>query len=68
MSAAKTASGGSSYALGTNTTIANAFAKAGKTWDDSPLSQHEIKIFYMERGGMYSNLEISMNLPKDGDC
>ena len=63
VSAAKTASGGSSYALGTNTTIANAFAKAGKTWDDSPLSQHEIKIFYMERGGMYSNLEISMNLP-----
>jgi len=72
VSAAKTASGGSSYALGTNTTIADAFAKYNankaatdpvKTWDDSPLSQHDIKIFYMERGGMYSNLEISMNLP-----
>ena len=72
VSAVKTASGGGSYALGTNTTIADAFAKYNankaatdpvKTWDDSPLSQHDIKIFYMERGGMYSNLEISMNLP-----
>lgn len=72
VSAAKTASGGSSYALGTNTTIAAAFEKYNankaaadpvKTWDDSPLSHHDIKIFYMERGGMYSNLEISMNLP-----
>ena len=72
VSATKTASGGGSYALGTNTTIADAFAKYNankaatdpvKTWDDSPLSQHDIKIFYMERGGMYSNLEISMNLP-----
>ncbi len=63
VSAAKTANGGSSYALGTSTTIADAFAKAGKTWDDSPLSHHDIKIFYMERGGMYSNLAMTMNLP-----
>ena len=63
VSAAKTANGGSAYALGTNTTIAQAFAKAGETWDDSPLSHHDIKIFYMERGGMYSNLAITMNLP-----
>ena len=65
----KTANGGSAYALGANTTIAEAFNKAaansGKDlkWDDSPLSQHDIKIFYMERGGMYSNLAITMNLP-----
>lgn len=69
VSAAKTANGGGSYALGTSTTIADAFAKAkangltDKDWDDSPLSQHDIKIFYMERGGMYSNLAITMNLP-----
>lgn len=63
VSAAKTANGGSSYALGTSTTIADAFAKAGKTWDDTPLSHHDIKIFYMERGGMYSNLAVTMNLP-----
>ncbi|MDO5138914.1 MAG: SpaA isopeptide-forming pilin-related protein, partial [Oscillospiraceae bacterium] len=63
VSAVKTANGGSAYALGANTTIAQAFAKAGKTWDDSPLSHHDIKIFYMERGGMYSNLAVTMNLP-----
>lgn len=63
VSAAKTASDGTRQALGTNTTIAEAFRRAGKTWDDSPLSQHDIQIFYMERGGMYSNLAVTMNLP-----
>ena len=63
VSAVKTASGCSSSALGASTTIAEAFRKAGKEWDDSPFSTHEVKIFYMERGGMYSNLAMEFNFP-----
>ena len=44
-------------------TIAAAFARAGKTWDGSNGSYHEIKVFYLERGGMYSNLSVEINLP-----
>lgn len=44
-------------------TIKAAFEKAGKTWDGSDGSYHEIKVFYLERGGMYSNLEMEINLP-----
>ena len=44
-------------------TIAKAFQNVGKTWDNSEGSYHEIKVFYLERGGMYSNLELTINLP-----
>ena len=44
-------------------TIKEAFEKAGKTWDGSEGSYHEIKVFYIERGGMYSNLEMEIDLP-----
>ena len=44
-------------------TIAAAFERAGKTWDGSNDTYHEIKVFYLERGGMYSNLEMEINLP-----
>lgn len=35
----------------------------GKDWDDSDYSTHDFRVFYMERGGMYSNLEVEFNLP-----
>ncbi|MBR3170647.1 MAG: fibro-slime domain-containing protein [Lachnospiraceae bacterium] len=44
-------------------TIKAAFEKAGKTWDGNDGTYHEIKVFYLERGGMYSNLEMEINLP-----
>ncbi len=44
-----------------DTTIAKQFANAGKTWD--PNGIHTIKMFYLERGGCYSNLTMSFNLP-----
>ena len=43
--------------------IAEAFRRAGKTWNGADGTYHEIKVFYLERGGMYSNLEIEINLP-----
>ncbi len=38
-------------------------ALTGNDWDSSDYSSHEIKMFYMERGGMYSNLSLEFNLP-----
>ena len=35
----------------------------GNDWDDSDFSNHDFRVFYMERGGMYSNLEVTFNLP-----
>ena len=35
----------------------------GNDWDDSDFSQHDFRVFYIERGGMYSNLELTYNLP-----
>ena len=35
----------------------------GRDWDDSDFSNHDFRVFYMERGGMYSNLEVTFNLP-----
>ena len=35
----------------------------GEDWDDSDFSNHDFRVFYMERGGMYSNLEVTFNLP-----
>ena len=43
-------------------TLSNIFRMAGETWDDTPYKKHTIQAFYLERGGMYSNLDISMNL------
>ena len=36
---------------------------AGKNCDASDNKSHNIKMFYLERGGCYSNLAIDMNLP-----
>ena len=35
----------------------------GNDWDDSDFSNNDFRVFYMERGGMYSNLEVTFNLP-----
>lgn len=32
-------------------------------WDSKKIGEHEIKMFYLERGGCYSNLAMDMNLP-----
>ena len=32
-------------------------------WYDNANGTHEIKMFYLERGGCYSNLAMEMNLP-----
>ena len=44
-------------------TIKRAFERVGKQWDDSPYTRHKLQVFYLERGGMYSNLAIDFNLP-----
>ena len=43
------------------TTIDALFSAAGKTWN--PGDNHTIKMFYLERGGCYSNLAMTFNLP-----
>ena len=50
-----------------NTTIAAAFAAAGKTWNNEPYAEHTIKVFYMERGGCYSNCRMEFNLTRFKD-
>ena len=47
---------------GDNMTLEKIFARAGETWNNDPYVKHTIQAFYLERGGMYSNLDISMNL------
>lgn len=32
-------------------------------WNDNANGEHDIKMFYLERGGCYSNLAMEMNLP-----
>lgn len=49
--------------IGQSKSIADIFAAAGKTWDGLEYSQHTIKCFYLERGGCYSDLSLSFNLP-----
>lgn len=41
--------------------LSNVFAAQGKTWD--PYAEHEIKIFYLERGASFSNLMMEFNIP-----
>ena len=47
-----------------NKTFAELFAAAGKTWDNSPYADHTLKVFYIERGGCYSNLQVEYNLTR----
>ncbi len=46
----------------TSTTIAKMFEKAGKTYNDAEYTEHTLKFFYLERGGIYSNCKIDFNL------
>ena len=50
-----------------NTTIEQAFAAAGKTWNNEPYADHTIKVFYVERGGCYSNCRMEFNLTRFKD-
>lgn len=43
--------------------ISDFFNAAGETWNSGNGALHDIKMFYLERGGCYSNLAIDMNLP-----
>ncbi len=49
--------------IGKNANLADVFQKAGKTWNGSEYSAHTIQCFYLERGGCYSDLSLSFNLP-----
>ena len=51
----------SSAIAGASTTIEEMFRKAGKTYD--PHKLHEMKVFWIERGGCDSNCKIEFNLP-----
>ncbi len=51
-----------SGAISTGSTLASKFSAAGKTWNGGDYSNHTIKCFYLERGGMYSNLQLTFNL------
>ncbi len=44
-------------------TIDDIFKDAGQTWNATKGAKHTIKMFYLERGGCYSNLAMDMNLP-----
>lgn len=45
------------------TTIADAFSKAGETWDSTAYKTHHLSFFYLERGDGGSNCKIRFNLP-----
>ena len=45
------------------TTITEAFANAGETWDSTPYKTHHLSFFYLERGDGGSNCKIRFNLP-----
>ena len=45
------------------TTITEAFANAGETWDSTAYKTHHLSFFYLERGDGGSNCKISFNLP-----
>lgn len=44
-------------------TIADAFSKAGETWDSTAYKTHHLSFFYLERGDGGSNCKIRFNLP-----
>lgn len=48
---------------GDDTTLAEMFEEAGKTWNDSDYAQHTIRFFYFERGEGSSNCKLKFNLP-----
>jgi fibro-slime domain-containing protein len=48
--------------IGTSATLTNIFRAAGKTYDSSANSLHRISLFYLERGGCYSDLTLRFNL------
>ena len=43
--------------------IKDIFSNAGENWVSDGHSAHTIKVFYLERGGIYSNCKIVFNLP-----
>ena len=47
----------------TNASLSNIFTNAEEKWVTEGHSAHTIKIFYLERGGIYSNCKIVFNLP-----
>lgn len=47
-----------------NKTFAELFADAGRVWDNSAYADHTLKVFYIERGGCYSNLQVEYNLTR----
>lgn len=55
---------GGASANGATNTIENIFRNAGRNFDTTYASLHNIKVFYLERGGIYSNMAIKTNLFK----
>jgi len=53
------------HIAGTGTTIEEMFRKAGKEYDPNKL--HEMKVYWIERGGCDSNCKIEFNLPLTTD-
>ena len=45
------------------TSLSEAFANAGKTWDSTEYKSHTLKMFYMERGDGGSNCRLRFNMP-----
>ncbi len=50
---------------GDHATLAEIFAREGKTWNRD--GEHHISFFYLERGGNYSNCQLEFNLPIEND-
>lgn len=46
-----------------NKWIVTPISKYIPDWEANKIGKHEIKMFYLERGGCYSNLAMDMNLP-----